>query len=243
VSSINYQYNGFSWKDSTSHQTSGGLHQQTLRSPKDGLSSSPLGGNSSSKKHHHHHHSNSNSQYYTTPSNHEFSSSPANHQAATANALGALADYYAITYGTKSFAQSNNNNNSSSSNGNSGKMMVPAISSSASVSSSSATAVNENDPNFFRLKNLFIRMKTLQRKETTAYSSIKPNELYSYAIRWKNLVNELFQIPEMYLFKDVLELYHFVLKDYFYFYEMGLGEREEKWNEFVQQQEVRDGNL
>jgi hypothetical protein len=240
VSSINYQYNGFSWKDSTNHQSSAGLNQQTLRSPKDCFSSPPLGGSSSKKHHHHSHHSNSNSQYYTTPSNNELSS-PASHQAATANALGALADYYAITYGTKSFPQNNNNNNSSS-NGNSGKMMVPTISSSVSVSSSSVT-VNENDPNFFRLKNLFIRMKTLQRKETTVYSSIKPNELYSYAIRWKNLVNELFQIPEMYLFKDVLDLYHFVLKDYFYFYEMGLGEQEEKWNEFVNQQEVREGNV
>lgn len=101
-----------------------------------------------------------------------------------------------------------------------------------------SVGTNQEDPNFFRIKNLFTRMKTVQKKEGRELSSIPATELYSLALRWKNLVKELLSLPEKSATKELLALYYEVLVEYQYFYRMDLGTMEERWPEFLQQQEV-----
>jgi hypothetical protein len=124
----------------------------------------------------------------------------------TSNPMTLLADYYSITYGTNNAAAS------------------------SSSSSSALSSANHH------VKNLFIRMKTLQRKDSN--KQYTPTEYYSLAIRWKNLVKELFQLSDSIIYQDILDLYYQVLVDFHYFYEMELGNQDEKWEDFIQQQEV-----
>jgi hypothetical protein len=195
VSSINFSYNGFSWKDfepaksftrppavsipSSHHRNNNTLSNATRLTP----------------SHHYH------------PSPHPVGTVASSSSTSQSQALTfSLPDYFSISYGK-----------------------------------SSGLPTNSDDPNFFRIKNLFTRLKALQKKETVLLSSINEQDIYSLALRWKNLCKELLQLSnekEKSVTKELVDLYYQVLIDYQYFYTMGLGKNDEKWNEFVIQQEV-----
>lgn len=92
------------------------------------------------------------------------------------------------------------------------------------------------DPQAYQVRNLITRIQALQRKDAAQLPS--PEEQYSIAMRWQNLVKELDKLPESKFDLKLLEEYGQVLIQNQHFFGMGLGPEEQKWTDFTKLQEV-----